>query len=54
VSSYCDHHAMTRPPRIGIGGPVGSGKTMLCLKLCESLRDRTSICAATVRFCSAT
>src|SRR5277367_276790 len=30
---------MSRPPRIGIGGPVGSGKTMLCLKLCEKLRD---------------
>lgn len=33
----------TRPPRIGIGGPVGSGKTMLCLKLCEKLRDRYSL-----------
>jgi urease accessory protein len=30
---------MSRPPRIGIGGPVGSGKTMLCLRLCEKLRD---------------
>lgn len=36
-----------RPPRIGIGGPVGSGKTMLCLKLCESLRDRTSMAVVT-------
>ncbi|MFI5337608.1 MAG: urease accessory protein UreG, partial [Opitutales bacterium] len=26
---------MPRPPRIGIGGPVGSGKTMLCLRLCQ-------------------
>jgi urease accessory protein len=34
---------MARPPRIGIGGPVGSGKTMLCLKLCEQLRDRFSM-----------
>ena len=25
--------SMTRSPRIGVGGPVGSGKTMLCLKL---------------------
>ncbi|WP_404422855.1 urease accessory protein UreG [Nibricoccus sp. IMCC34717] len=32
-----------RPPRIGIGGPVGSGKTMLCLKLCQRLRDRYSL-----------
>jgi urease accessory protein len=38
---------MSRPPRIGIGGPVGSGKTMLCLKLCESLRDRISMAIVT-------
>jgi urease accessory protein len=29
--------------RIGIGGPVGSGKTMLALKLCQWLRDDYSI-----------
>ena len=34
---------MTRSPRIGIGGPVGSGKTMLCLKLCQHLRERYSM-----------
>ena len=34
---------MARPPRIGIGGPVGSGKTMLCLRLCQALRDRLSL-----------
>lgn len=38
---------MSRPPRIGIGGPVGSGKTMLCLKLCEHLRDRYSMAVIT-------
>ena len=38
---------MTRPPRIGIGGPVGSGKTMLCLKLCQRLRARTSMAVVT-------
>jgi urease accessory protein len=38
---------MSRPPRIGIGGPVGSGKTMLCLKLCEQLRDRYSMAVIT-------
>jgi urease accessory protein len=32
-----------RPPRIGVGGPVGSGKTMLCLKLCQKLRERYSL-----------
>ncbi len=25
--------------RVGIGGPVGSGKTALCEKLCKSMRD---------------
>jgi urease accessory protein len=34
---------MSKPVRIGIGGPVGSGKTMLVLRLCEGLRDRFSI-----------
>ena len=29
--------------RIGIGGPVGSGKTMLVLRLCEWLRDEFSL-----------
>lgn len=38
---------MTRPPRIGIGGPVGSGKTMLCLKLCQRLRERLSMAVVT-------
>jgi urease accessory protein len=38
---------MSRPPRIGIGGPVGSGKTMLCLKLCETLRERYSMAVVT-------
>src|SRR5882724_8657410 len=38
---------MTRPPRIGIGGPVGSGKTMLCLKLCQQLRGRYSMAVVT-------
>ena len=38
---------MSRPPRIGVGGPVGSGKTMLCLKLCQRLRDRWSMAVVT-------
>jgi urease accessory protein len=38
---------MIRPPRIGIGGPVGSGKTMLCLKLCQKLRKRLSMAVVT-------
>jgi urease accessory protein len=38
---------MTRPPRIGVGGPVGSGKTMLCLRLCQELRDRYEMAVVT-------
>ena len=33
----------SRPVRIGIGGPVGSGKTMLVLRLCEKLRTKFSL-----------
>jgi len=36
-----------RPPRIGVGGPVGSGKTMLCLQLCHALRERYSMAVVT-------
>jgi len=32
-----------KPVRIGIGGPVGSGKTMLVLRLCQWLRSELSI-----------
>jgi len=31
------------PLRVGIGGPVGTGKTTLTARLCEALRDRCSI-----------
>ena len=33
--------------RIGIGGPVGSGKTALTLALCKRLRDRYNIAVVT-------
>ena len=33
--------------RIGIGGPVGSGKTMLVLRLCQWLREEFSIAVVT-------
>lgn len=37
-----------RPPlRVGIGGPVGSGKTALMAALCRSLRDRYELAAIT-------
>jgi urease accessory protein len=35
------------PLRIGIGGPVGSGKTALMEALCKTFRDRYDICAIT-------
>ena len=42
---------MTRSPngplRVGIGGPVGSGKTALMEALCKTFRDRYDICAIT-------
>jgi urease accessory protein len=33
--------------RLGIGGPVGSGKTMLVLRLCEWLREELSLAVVT-------
>lgn len=36
-----------RPVRVGIGGPVGSGKTMLLLRLIETLHERFSLVAIT-------
>jgi urease accessory protein len=38
---------MKRAIRIGIGGPVGSGKTMLVLRLCQWLRGEMSIAVVT-------
>ena len=35
------------PLRVGIGGPVGSGKTALTLALCQRLRDRYEVAAVT-------
>ncbi len=35
------------PLRVGIGGPVGSGKTALMEALCEVFRSRYDICAIT-------
>ncbi|WEZ82798.1 urease accessory protein UreG [Rhizobium sp. 32-5/1] len=35
------------PLRVGIGGPVGSGKTALTDKLCKAMRDRYSVAVVT-------
>ena len=37
----------THPLRVGIGGPVGSGKTALTLALCQALRDRYNLAVVT-------
>lgn len=38
---------MTKPFRVGIGGPVGTGKTALMDALCKHLRDKHDIAAIT-------
>jgi urease accessory protein len=39
---------MNKPAlRVGIGGPVGSGKTALTLALCQALRERYNIAVVT-------
>lgn len=38
---------MRKPVRIGVGGPVGSGKTALIEKLCKELRDDYEIAVVT-------
>ncbi|MBV8402187.1 MAG: urease accessory protein UreG [Acetobacteraceae bacterium] len=40
-------HSSHSPLRVGIGGPVGSGKTALMDALCKMLRDRYDIAAIT-------
>lgn len=42
-----DNRIDNGPLRIGIGGPVGSGKTALMEKLCKSFRSRYNIAAIT-------
>jgi urease accessory protein len=37
----------SQPLRVGIGGPVGSGKTALVLALCKAMRDRYEVAAVT-------
>jgi urease accessory protein len=37
----------SQPLRVGIGGPVGSGKTALTLALCQALRERYNLAVVT-------
>jgi len=37
----------SQPLRVGIGGPVGSGKTALTLALCKAMRDKYEVAAVT-------
>lgn len=40
-------HPAKEPLRVGIGGPVGSGKTALTLALCQALRDKYNLAVVT-------
>jgi urease accessory protein len=40
-------NASSNPLRVGIGGPVGSGKTALCEMLCKAMRDRYDMAVIT-------
>ena len=44
MTHHGSHHG---PLRVGIGGPVGSGKTALTDRLCKAMRDRYDIAAIT-------
>ena len=46
-SSQHPSRKSANPLRVGIGGPVGSGKTALTLALCRALRDRYDIAVVT-------
>lgn len=41
------HSSKAGPLRVGIGGPVGSGKTALTLALCKALREKYQLAAVT-------
>ena len=41
------HRSLHGPLRVGVGGPVGSGKTALMDALCKRMRDRYDIAAIT-------
>ena len=40
-------HSYQQPLRVGVGGPVGSGKTALLEALCKAMRDHYQIAVVT-------
>ncbi len=42
-----EHQTSKQPLRVGVGGPVGSGKTALVNSLCKQLRDRFNLAVVT-------
>jgi urease accessory protein len=47
AKTIAESRGHTGPLRVGIGGPVGSGKTALTDALCKAMRDRYSVAAIT-------
>lgn len=50
--SHADSNSLNQPSslsclRLGIGGPVGSGKTALTLRLCQNMRDTVNMAVVT-------
>ena len=47
TSTASTKSSRSAPLRVGIGGPVGSGKTALTLALCQALRDKINMAVVT-------
>jgi urease accessory protein len=47
VRKKLESYMSKQPLRVGIGGPVGSGKTALTLALCRALRDKFEVAVVT-------
>ncbi|MGP4717382.1 urease accessory protein UreG [Psychrobacter sp. T6-6] len=47
IDSESSHQPALSCLRLGIGGPVGSGKTALTLRLCQNLRDTINMAVVT-------
>jgi urease accessory protein len=47
ASARSAYRSLSGPLRVGIGGPVGSGKTALMDRLCKALRDQYRLAAIT-------